>query len=74
MPDKLEAYNSEVRDQWIAKSLGLKFQALKKHKYFVASDENSKILIVTFVPSIDPDFLIRLPENDGTGIFSIDNQ
>lgn len=74
MSDKLEAYNIEIRDQWIAKSLGVEYLALKQHNFFVATDEESRSLVVTFIPSTDPDFLIDLPGNDGKVIFRIENQ
>ncbi len=73
MLTKVEEYNQLVRDKWIAKCLGISYRRLMNEKFFVASDENSKQLIVTFMPSTDLKLLQRCNNYDGTNIFRLAN-
>lgn len=71
--DKLEQYNKEIRDKWIAKSLGLSFNTLRKEKFFVATDSISNQIVVTFIPSTDIRLMQRCRGYDGTNVFKLLN-
>lgn len=73
MSENLEKNNKEVRDKWIAKSLGIHYNTLIKERFFVATDKDSVNLIATFAPSTDTKLLARCNGFDGTNVFRLPN-
>ena len=71
--DKLDEYNNEVRNKWIAKSLGISFNTLMKERFFVATDTGSNQIFVTFIPSTDTQLMQRCRGYDGTNVFRLLN-
>ncbi len=71
MYDKLDNHIKEILDKCIAKSLGVSYHTLMKERFSVATDEQGKELIVTFIPYTDPDFLKRCNGFDNSNVFRI---
>ena len=75
MSDRLETYNRKVRDNWIAKSLGISYNNNTpiNQKFFVSADAKSKELVVTFIPATDRKLMRRCNGYDGTNVFRVAN-
>jgi len=71
--DKLDEYNNEVRNKWIAKSLAIRFNTLMKERFFVATDTVSNQIVVTFIPSTDIKLMRKFNDYDGTNVFRLSN-
>ena len=71
MSKKLNNHIREIRDKCIAKSLGVSYYTLMKERFFVATDEQNKELVVTFILSTDPDFLKRCNGFENSNVFRI---
>lgn len=73
MSQKLEKYNEKIRNKWIAKSLGIRYNTLMKERFFVATDKGNNQIVVTFIPSTDTQLMQRCNGYDGTNVFRILN-
>ena len=71
MSVKLDNHHREILDKCIAKSLGVSYHTLMRERFFVATDEQNNELVVTFIPSTDPDFLKRCKGYDNSTVFRI---
>ncbi len=71
MSKKLDNHVREARDKLIAKSLGVSYYTLMNERFTVATDHQNKELVVTFIPSTNPDFLKRCNGFENSNVFRI---
>ncbi|MES2875824.1 MAG: hypothetical protein V4708_19020 [Bacteroidota bacterium] len=71
MYEKLDNHTREILDKCIAKSLGVSYHTLMKERFSVATDEQNNELVVTFIPSTDPDFLKSCNRSENSNVFRI---
>ncbi len=71
MYEKLDNQKREIIDECIAKSLGVSYHTLMKERFLVSVDEQNKELVVTFIPSTDPNFLKGCNGFENSNVFRI---
>lgn len=71
MYEELDNHTREILDKCIAKSLGVSYHTLMKERFTVATDEQNNELVVTFIPSTDPDFLKNCNGFENSNVFKI---
>lgn len=71
MYEKLDNQKREIIDKCIAKSLGVSYYTLMKERFLVSVDEQKRELVVTFIPSTDPNFLKGCNGFENSNVFRI---